>query len=83
MCGPKLQCLNISGTEVTGEEVEELREKFADLKTLDLQYCPNLTDQGFYEIIDISNPLLETLKLEGTDMSMEVANWIKIPRGSH
>ena len=80
MCGSKLQDLNISGTNITGQGLEELQGKFVDLRTLNLHYCYSLSDQGFSEIINISGPLIETVKFEGFFISREVKNRITLYR---
>ena len=80
ICGTKLKDLDISSTGITGQGLEELQGKFVDLRTLNLDFCYSLSDQGFSEIINISGPLLETVKLFDSWMSTEVRNRISLNR---
>ena len=80
MCGTKLQDLVISNTNITGQGLEELQGKFADLKTMSLQWCSSLTDQGFSKISNISGPLLKTVKVLGSSISNEAKTRIKLNR---
>ena len=58
MCGRKLQDLDVSWTNITGEGLEELQGKFVELKTQNLEFCYSISDQGLREIINIAGPLL-------------------------
>ena len=80
MCGSKLQDLNIYGTRISGHGLEELQGKFVDLKTLNLESCRSITDQGFCEMINISGLLLETVIVWGSNISTEVKNRIRLNR---
>ena len=80
MCGTKLLNINISITDITGQGLEEMEGKFADLKTLNLEDCIMVTQaQGFSNIINISGPLLETV-VWGFYISTEVKNRLRLNR---
>ena len=80
MCGRRLQDLDISGTNITSQGLGQLQGKLANLKTLDLNWCRGLTDQGFAEIINISGPLLETVGVWGSNISIEEQNRMQLSR---
>ena len=79
-CGNKLQYIDIAEANITGQGLNRLQGKFAELKKLYLWGSRSITDQGFSEIINISGPLLETVWLQGTNISAEVKNRIKSDR---
>ena len=69
MCGTKLQDLDITGTNITGQGLEKMQEKFADLKALNLSYCSRLTDQGLLKVLRMCGAKLQDLDISGTDIS--------------
>ena len=67
MCGSRLQDLDISNsTSITGQRLEELQGKFADLKTLNLQRCYRLADQGLLKVLRMCGTKLQYLDVSWT-----------------
>ena len=49
MCGTELKDLDVSETNISGEGLIGLKEKFANLKTLDLSNWDRITMKGMKE----------------------------------
>ena len=71
MCGTKLQALNISGTPITGQGLDEMQGKFADLEALNLSRCLRLTDQGLSEILRLCGRKLHNLNISYTTVGSQ------------
>ena len=66
MCGAKLQNLDISYTNVTGQGLDELQGKFVDLRTLNLARCSRLTNQGLLKLLRMCGSKLQYLNISRT-----------------
>ena len=53
VCGERLKYLDISGLKISGERFSIFQKKYKNLEVLYLQRCTNLTDHGFYNILDM------------------------------
>ena len=69
MCGSNLQDLDIFFTNITGQELDELQGTFGYMKTLNLQYCSRLTDQGLFKILSMCGSKLQDLNITNTNIS--------------
>ena len=62
LCGSKLQSLDISYTNITGENLTEYNETLPCLTNLNLRPCKQLTAKGLLQIIQLCGS--KTLKLK-------------------
>ena len=77
LCGTLLKALDLSETNVTGEGMTVLKEKFINLESLVLRHCSNITDQGMVELLHMCGTKLKLLDLSPTDISGEGLSVVK------
>ncbi|XP_023348402.1 F-box protein At3g58530 [Eurytemora carolleeae] len=71
LCGSTLRSLNISGTNITGENLSEYKGTLPCLETLNMMYCEQLTDNGLLQILQLCGSTLRTLDISGTNITGE------------
>ena len=69
MCGTKLQDLEVMRTNITGQGLGKLQGKFANLKKLELKFCPSLTDQGLLEVLRMCGIKVQDLDIGSTNIT--------------
>ena len=69
MCGSKLQDLNISRIDTTGQGLEKLQGKFVDLRIMNLERCYRLTDQGLVKLLRMCGTKLQDLNISETPIT--------------
>ena len=71
LCGSTLRSLNISGTNMTGENLSEYKGTLPCIENLNMRYCKQLTDNGFVQILQLYGSTLKSLNISGTNMTGE------------
>ena len=69
ICGANLRRLDLSGTNISGEQVSEYPGYLPNLESLNLFNCKLLTDQGLAQLLRISGRRLHLLNIGGTNIS--------------
>ena len=69
--GGNLKLLDLNWTEVSGESLDFVEGKLHHLKSLNLEWCKNLTDAGLMKIINSTGGNLELLDLRSNKISGE------------
>ena len=79
MCGPKLRCLDLSCTKVSGDSLVGSTVRLKKLETLDLNCCDSLTDSGLCALLSKCGPTLNKLDLAFTNVSGALlADWMEL-----
>jgi len=71
LCGSTLRSLDISGTEVTGENLSEYKGTIHCLENLSMRYCEQLTNKGLLQMLQLCGSTLRSLDIEGTHITGE------------
>ena len=69
ICGIKLTSLDLSGSEITGEGLHVLQDKFKNMEKLSLAWCRGLTQQGLLEILNMCGSKLQNLNISATNIT--------------
>ena len=71
LCGSKLRYLNISGTEITGENMSGYKVKLPCLEKMNMRVCKQLTDYGLMKFLQLCGSTLKSLNLSETNITGE------------
>ena len=71
MSGHLLNSLDLSSTNISGDNMAESTLTLDILRTLDLRYCRWLRDSGLFTLLSMSGHLLSSLDLSETNISGE------------
>ena len=68
--GEKLECLDLWETSITLSDLSSLTTSLPNLKKLKLGRCPDLTDEGFVNILNHVGERLENLAVQETGVTL-------------
>ncbi|XP_023341504.1 uncharacterized protein LOC111711391 isoform X4 [Eurytemora carolleeae] len=71
LCGSSLRSLDISVTNVTGENLSEYKGTLPCLENLNMRFCKQLTDKGLLQILQLYRSTLRSLDISGTKITGE------------
>jgi len=72
LCGSTLRSLDISNTNITGENLSEYKGTLPCLENLNMSSCKQLTDKGLLQILLLCGSTLRTLVIWGTNVTGEI-----------
>ena len=70
-CGSTLRSLDISDTDITGENLSEYKGTLPCLENLYMKYCKQLTNKGFLQILQLCGSTLRSLDISETNITGE------------
>jgi len=71
LCGSTLRSLDISGTNITGNNLSEYKGTLLCLENLNMRYCGHLTNKGLPQILQLCGSTLRSLNILGTNITGE------------
>ncbi|XP_023341503.1 uncharacterized protein LOC111711391 isoform X3 [Eurytemora carolleeae] len=71
LCGSTLRSLDISNTNITGENLSEYKGTLPCLENLNMRYCKQLTYKGLLQILQLCRSTLRFLDISGTNVAGE------------
>ena len=71
LCGSTLRSLDLSDTNITGENLSEYKGTLPCLENLELSYCHQLTDRGLVQIFQLCGSTLRSLDISYTRITGE------------
>ncbi|XP_023341509.1 F-box/LRR-repeat protein 4-like [Eurytemora carolleeae] len=71
ICGSTLRSLNISETNITGENLTEYKGTLPCLENLNMSYCRQLTNKGLLQILQLCGSTLRSLNISETNITGE------------
>ena len=71
LCGSTLRSLDISNTNITGENLSEYKGTLPCLENLNMRYCKQLTYKGLLQILQLCRSTLRFLDISGTSVTGE------------
>ena len=71
LCGSTLRSLDISRTNITGENLSDYKGTLPCLENLNMSDCNQLTNKGLLQILQLCGSTLRSLDIEGTNITGE------------
>ena len=71
LCGITLRSLDLSRTDITGENLSEYKGTLPCLENLDMGRCNQLTNKGLLQILQLCGSTLRSLVILGTNITGE------------
>ncbi|XP_023343578.1 F-box/LRR-repeat protein 14 [Eurytemora carolleeae] len=71
LCGSTLRSLDISRTNITGENLSEYKGTLPCLENLNMSFCTQLTNKGLLQILQLCGSTLRSLDISRTNITGE------------
>ena len=71
LCGSTLRSLNISDTNITGENLSEYKGTLPRFQNLNMRYCKQLANKGLLQILQLCGSTLRSLDIAEANITGE------------